>query len=94
MAEHEKALCADFASVVGAGDRRCLASTSHDDTLRLWDLGMLHDEGEEEEGEDDGAEEQGGEAVQVRLHMHACRLVCMCWSECLFAKRFQRCCMR
>ena len=32
-----------------AGDRRCLASTSHDETLRLWDLAILHDEGSDGE---------------------------------------------
>ena len=29
--------------------RLCLASTSHDTTLRLWDLGMLQDGAEAEE---------------------------------------------
>ena len=50
-----------------AGDRRCLASTSHDETLRLWDLAMLHDEGDGEEGAE-GEEEENAEAgEQVAL---------------------------
>ncbi len=32
-----------------SGDRRLLASTSHDTTMRLWDLSMLHDDEEEPE---------------------------------------------
>lgn len=46
--------------------RMCLASTSHDATLRLWDLAMLQEEPEEEK-----------EQFEQQVHSH-CPAICQC----------------
>ncbi|KAF5843918.1 WD40-repeat-containing domain protein, partial [Dunaliella salina] len=50
-----------------SADKRVLASTSHDNTIRLWDLAMLHDDGEDEEEEEENEEgsDQGEEAGRL-----------------------------
>ena len=51
--------------------RLCLASTSHDTTLRLWDLGMLQDGADEEE-----------ELPQQVPHCDSHMLVAFSWHHC------------